>query len=360
MTEHESTSPQATSSGPTFAMLCCANGAEQVVKQAIAEQGWRLAFSRPGFVTAKHDEQADLPADTFIRTASFSIGHLKDADGEAQLSALVELLAAKFPDRRPLDQVHVWPRDRVPIGKFGFEPGVDEVSALVGQRIHETLTPNWVRCGGPNQIAEPGERVLDIVLVDPANWFVGWHTAADWHSRWPGGVQPIRPLYEPISRAYFKAAESITWSGFEIAPGDTAIEIGSAPGGACGRLLELGLKVIGIDPAEMDPRIADHPRFKHLRARAGDLPRKEFRGAKWLLADSNVKPEKTLTTIENIVTHQSCTLAGLLLTMKLGDYDAAAGIPRWIERMETWDPVSLKVRQLARNRCEVCFAVRLR
>ena len=202
--------------------------------------------------------------------------------------------------------------------------------------------------------------MLDVVLVEPSDWFVGWHNADDWHSRWPGGVQPIEPQYEPISRAYYKAAESITWSGFEFEPGDVAVEVGSAPGGACGRLLELGLRVIGIDPAEMDPRIANHPRLKHFRARAGDLPRREFRGAKWLLADSNVKPEKTLTTIENIVTHRECTLKGLLLTMKLGDYRAAGRIPDWTDRIGSWGPLDLRVRQLARNRCEVCFAVRLR
>lgn len=346
--------------GPTFAMLCCANGAEKQVKQSIATDGWRLAFSRPGFVTAKHDDQVELPTDTFIRTASHSIGQLKNADGETQLQCLMELLHSSFPVARPFDQVHVWPRDRLAIGKFGFEPGADEVSKLVADSVFQSLSGNWTSCDHPNRIAEPGERVLDIVLVDPAHWFVGWHVAAKWHSRWPGGVQPIEPQYEPISRAYYKAAESITWSGFEMMPGDIAVEIGSAPGGACGRLLELGLKVIGIDPAEMDERIADHPRFKHLRARAGDLPRREFRGAKWLLADSNVKPEKTLTTIENIVTHRECSLSGMLLTMKLGNYEAAAAIPKWMERIQRWKPINVDVCQLARNRCEVCFAVRLR
>jgi len=352
--------PNQSSHGPTFAMLCCANGAEKQVKQSIAVDGWRLAFSRPGFVTAKHDDQVELPAGTFIRTASNSVGHLKDVDGETLLRGLSEMLESTFPSGLEFDQVHVWPRDRVPIGRFGFEPGVDEVSKLVAERVYESLSDQWLRCDGPNRIAPPGARVLDLVLVDPADWFVGWHTATKWHSRWPGGVQPIEPQYEPISRAYFKAAESITWSGFEFLPGDLAVEIGSAPGGACGRLLELGLRVIGIDPAEMDERIAQHPRFKHLRARASDLPRREYRDVKWLLADSNVRPEKTLTMIGNIVTHRECSLSGLLLTMKLSDYAAADAIPRWTQQIEKWNPVDIQIRQLARNRCEVCFAVKLK
>lgn len=340
-------------------MLCCANGAENQVKQSISESGWRLAFSRPGFVTAKHDDNVDLPSGTFIRTASFSVGHLKDADGENQIRSLTELLESKFPKGLQFDEVHVWPRDRVPIGKFGFEPGVDEVAKLVADRVFESLSGTWVRSDAPNRIAQPGARVLDLILVDPADWFVGWHTATKWHSRWPGGVQPIEPQYEPVSRAYFKAAESIAWSGFDLKPGDVAAEIGSAPGGACGRLLELGLKVIGIDPAEMDDRIANHPRFKHLRARADDLPRREYRGVDWLLADSNVSPEKTLTMIEKIVKHRECSISGMLITLKLSDYRSADAIPKWRQQIDSWNPESVEVRQLARNRCEVCFAVAL-
>ena len=140
-------------------------------------------------------------------------------------------------------------------------------------------------------------------------------------------------------------------------PGDLAVEIGSSPGGACGRLLELGLRVIGIDPAEMDPRINQHRNFQHIRARGGDLPRRQFRGAKWLLVDSNVRPDQTLTTIENIVTHGQSDFVGLLITLKIGEYSSASLIQKWFERIVGWKPSHVQVRQLARNKCEVCFAV---
>lgn len=344
-----------------FAFCCCAVGAEQQVKHEILRDGWRLAFSRPGFVTAKHDDRdAALPVGVFVRTAATSLGHLQDADGGAQLAGVQRLLSSKFAGGWWFDQLHVWPRDRVPIGKFGFEPGIDAVSHAVADSVFQSLGPCSLRCDQPNRIAQPGDRVLDVVLIDPSDWFVGCHTATTWPTRWPGGVQPIDPQYEPVSRAYYKAAEAVTWSGFDMRPGDIAVEVGSAPGGACGRLLELGLNVIGIDPAEMDPRIAEHKRFTHLRARAGDLPRKVYRGAKWLLADSNVAPEKTLTTIKYIVTHRDCTLEGLLITMKLGEYESASRIEDWITQIKSWRPLDIQIRQLARNRCEVCFAVQLR
>lgn len=342
---------------PTFAMLTCAHGAERAVKDSMATEGWRLAFSRPGFVTAKHDGDARLPQGVFIRTAARSIGQTRGENSQRQISTLLEKLDAAGAAARPFDQLHVWPKDRAPIGRFGFEPGIDEVSRAVADEIYQSIKEKWLRCDAANRIAQSGDRVLDIVLVEPSHWFFGMHEASHWPSRWPGGVQPVQPKYEPISRAYYKAAEAITWSGFEMHPGDLAIEIGSAPGGACGRLLELGLQVIGIDPADMDPRILGHPKFRHIRARAGDLPRKEYRGAKWMLVDSNVKPGKTLTTVENVVTNRHSQIRGLLITLKLGDYSEASLVDQWSQRIETWHPHDVHVRQLARNKCEVCFAV---
>ena len=351
---NEATAPTKT---PTFAMLCCAHGAEHAVKESMASDGWRLAFSRPGFVTAKHDDQVELPSGIFVRTSSLSIGSVRGTSAADNVAQLIDQLAQSVYADKQFDQLHVWPRDRAAIGRFDFEPEIDEVSQAVAETLHQSLPPKWLRCDRANRIAEPDELVLDVVLIDPSHWFFGVHTASTWPTRWPGAIQPIEPKYEPVSRAYYKAAEAITWSGLNFQPGDRVVEIGSAPGGACGRLLELGLNVIGIDPAEMDPRIAGHPKFRHLRARAGDLPRKEYRGVKWLLVDSNVRPEKTLVTVGNIVNHRHSELRGMILTMKIGNYQSASKIDEWVSKIQTWNPKSIRIRQLARNKCEVCFAI---
>ena len=344
-------------SEPTFAMLCCAHGAESAVKKTMAAQGWRLAFSRPGFVTGKHDTATSLPSGIFIRTASHSIGQVRGGHADALMAELRQQLEQSRLANKPFDQLHVWPKDRLPIGRFGFEPGVDEVAQAVAEEIFRTLGQEWLSCDAANRIAQPGDAVLDVVLIEPSHWFIGTHTAETWPTRWPGAVQPIDLAEPPVSRAYYKAAEAIQWSGFPLQPGDLAVEIGSAPGGACGRLLELGLRVLGIDPADMDTRIAEHPRFRHIRARAGDLPRKEFRGAKWMLVDSNVKPDQTLVTVGNIVTNRHSEFEGLLLTLKLGDYDQTDAIERWLSKIHSWGIKDVRVRQLARNKCEICLAV---
>lgn len=349
--------------GPVFAMLACAHGAEVVVKRQIAAQGWSLAFSRPGFVTCKHDGDAPLPSGPFVRLAAESLGSARDPDADIMIEKLIAVIgglpAAGVPS---IDQLHVWPRDRAPIGRFDFEPGPDEVSRAIADRVFTRLAAAplpeglW-RASGPNQIGQPGQRVLDVALVEPAQWFFGVHQCSRRPSTWPGGVQPIQTAQAPTSRAYYKAAEAIEWSGIDLRPGDRVVEIGSAPGGACQRLLEMGCRVTGIDPAEMDPIITEHPRMEHIRARADDLPRRAFGGQKWLLMDANIKPDATLGAIERIVRSHETSFAGALLTLKLGTYETAENIPAWIARIESWGPSRVEIRQLARNRCEVCVAV---
>ena len=323
----------------------------------MAAQGWRLAFSRPGFVTGKHDTATSLPSGIFIRTASHSIGQARGGRSSELIAEMRKQLEQSSLANKPFDQLHVWPKDRLPIGRFGFEPGVDEVAQAVADEIFRCLGEEWLSCDAPNRIAQPGDSVLDVVLIEPAHWFIGTHTAETWPTRWPGAVQPMDLTEPPVSRAYYKAAEAVQWSGFPLQPGDLAVEIGSAPGGACGRLLELGLRVLGVDPADMDPQIAEHPRLQHIRARAGDLPRKEFRGAKWMLLDSNVKPDQALVTVENIVTNRQSEFEGLLLTLKLVDYEQTDAIERWLSKIRSWGVKDVRARQLARNKCEICLAV---
>ncbi len=237
-------------------MICCQNGAQDAVLLEIADQGWRRAYSRGGFVTVKHDQTTDqLPHGVFVRTAAWTIGSVKGADGKQLIADLVTLVKST---ERKFDQLHVWPRDRVPIGKFDFEPGPDELTHAIAAEVAQALAAAEVNVGEPNRIASAGQHVLDVVIVGPAEWWIGWHSVHPALAKksagnllptaWPGGVQPIEPEGDVISRAYFKAAEALAWSGFDIKPGDRCVEVGSAPGGACKRLLELGLSVVGIDP----------------------------------------------------------------------------------------------------------------
>ena len=84
--------------------------------------------------------------------------------------------------------------------------------------------------------------------------------------------------------------------------------------------------------------------------------RREFRKIRWLTADMNVAPNYTLDAIEAIVTHPKISIRGLLLTLKLPDWELAEEVPQYVERVRSWGYNLVRVRQLVHNRQEICLA----
>jgi len=208
-----------------------------------------------------------------------------------------------------------------------------------------------------NEIARKGELVLDCVLVEPLEWWFGWHRADAVATRWPGGVPPLIAPKRMISRAYLKILEALLWSELPVGEGDRCVEIGSAPGGSCLALIERGCIVTGIDPAEMDPLVLAQPNFEHVRAKAKDVKRSVFRDCRWLIMDANVAPKYTLDTVEAIVTAPRARPEGLVLTLKLTDPKLAANLAAFERRMRTWGYAQVRMRQLTFNRQEICAVV---
>jgi 23S rRNA (cytidine2498-2'-O)-methyltransferase len=333
--------------------VTCQVGAEAAVKQELA-RNWpefRFAYSRPGFLTFKLptdfvSDDFDLNS-VFARAYGFTLGKATGDSIEARSSAARELIA----DRR-FHALHVWQRDLVPVGEHAFEPGpsahTDEARDALWQPLDSAGHPWWFDLRGP---------VLDCILVEPDEWWLGFHRIQSIPSRWPGGIFHLaEPPTEIVSRAYIKMREALAWSRLPLKRRDTVAEIGSAPGGASQALLAKGLKVIGIDPAAMDERILAHPKFAHVQKRGHEVRRREFRGVRWLTADINVAPEYTLDTVQSIVTHPAVSVDGVLLTLKLLDWKLSEEVPSYLERVRSWGYKHAAARQLSHNRQEICVA----
>jgi 23S rRNA (cytidine2498-2'-O)-methyltransferase len=346
-----------------FLFTICQTGAEVALKQEVARRHpeLRFSFSRPGFVTFRLPAEVSLDdrpfevRSTFARTWGLSLGKVVGVDEERLARDFWRELGARCPSGglAQFKRLHVWPRERALPGDGDFDPGVPPPAA--GARL---LAARPER-GAPwplslNEYAAPGDLVLDCVLVEPQEWWFGWHRAASPETRWPGGVPSLAVPEDMISRAYLKIEEALQWSELPVASGDRCVEIGSAPGGACQALLERGCEVTGIDPAEMDARVLASPRFTHVRARAKDLKRSVFTEFRWLMSDANVAPNYTLDTVEAIVTHPGVRIEGLVLTLKLTDAAFAAQLPLFNKRIRSWGYARVRARQLAFNRQEVC------
>jgi len=346
---------------PGFLLITCQIGAETAVKHELARRwpDFRFAYSRPGFLTFRLPPEHGLRPDfdlesVFARAYAFSLGKVTGNDPD-ELARGVWQVYGLAPPRR----IHVWERDSVAPGDEAFGPPVTAAAVDAAQQIYrhcphpETLAPDAADQGRP---ARPGEHVLDCVIVHPNEWWVGCHRAKLVPSLWAGGAIPVETPPDMVSRAYLKMEEALRWSRLPIPAGARSAELGSAPGGASQALLKRGVSVLGIDPADMHPAVLAHPHFTHLRRRANQVRRREFRKIRWLMADMNVAPNTTLEAVESIVTHPEVHVRGMILTLKLIEWESAGGVPEWLRRIRGWGYNIVRARQLLYNRQEICVS----
>ena len=120
-------------------------------------------------------------------------------------------------------------------------------------------------------------------------------------------------------------------------------------------VLDRGLFVTGVDPAEVDPAVRANSRFRHLKKRGGDVRPQEFVGVRWLTADMNIAPDDTLSEVESIVTNPQVSIRGLVLTLKFSEWSAANRLQEFVDRVRGWGFRDVRTRQLVTGGQEVCL-----
>ncbi len=340
-----------------FFFATCQIGSEKPLKTEILREfpSLRFSFSRPGFLTFKSTEQTDDPlawVDHIRNHSIFArfIGVSLDRIASDSPVALIEKLET-FERPQTCRRVHFWTRDKRPVGEKGFEPFYADTDRIIGRRIGDALSL-------PAGTALPGEIVLDCLQIDSDSYWIGYHRCDDPRSRFPGGLIPLVPPTDMVSRAWLKFEEAIRWSGFPIGCGTRCVDIGSSPGGASQVLLTRGAEVLGVDPAEMDPRILKFPNFTHLRGRIGQLRRSLFRKVRYAVADMNVAPNFTLDVLDDLVSRKDIEIRGLLFTLKLFQIELADSLPEYVARIRSWGYDDVRIRQLQFNRQEITVAAR--
>ncbi len=315
-----------------------------------------LAFSRPGLTTFKvepgHEDEPVHSA--FARAWGQSLGRATNREEVLALAARVGPM--------PL-RLHVFERD--------LDRPADEGDPLVVGSRARALAAEL--CAASSQFldgdeAHVGDRVLDVIAA-PAELpeeplFVGTHTHDATRGALPGGVPHVAIPSEAPSRAWAKIEEAIRWSGLVPRSGDTAIELGSSPGGASYALLERGLEVHGVDPGAMAPNVLAyrgargnhfvHPSTPAAEVQRGELPRR----FEWLLSDMNLAPMVALKYIERFVALAHGELRGAFLTLKINDDGIFEALPVLMERIAKLGAREVRYTQLPSHRSEVVAVLR--
>lgn len=325
-----------------FIFVVCQTGVEAALKQEFARRypHFKPSYARPGFITFKNTGGIKPTLDfelksVLAREYGLSIGKAQGATQDERLQA-VRTLQADYN----VDAVSVYARTR------------DEDSL----ELAEGLPAIKQALQGVDQIGD-GELVLDVVVVEQNEWWLGLHRQTKAHRPWPGGVYPKALPVEAPSRAYLKLEEGLEWSRLPVKAGDLAIEFGSSPGGASYALLQRGLEVRGVDPAKMADVVLAHPKFKHLHAQAGQITAEDAPGVQWIFSDMNIPLEEVLKVLRKLVPLWSETLLGGLLTMKLKSWAELSDLEKNLDELRRLGFTDVRAGHLHNNRQEVCVAL---
>lgn len=340
-----------------FIFASCQVGAEATLKEEVAATypQLRFAFSRPGFLTFKSEKPLSLETKKrsaidliFGRRTGISLGRVK-VDQPELLAEIRQLR-----DRLGATLVQVWERDQFKPGEApkAFDEGAWSREARARLLAGDVAVESRMPC--------PGEKILDVVVVDPTEWWLGAHRFEEGDCPHPGAKPSFALPADAPSRAYLKLREGVAWSGADLKAGDLAVEIGSAPGGAVFALLEMGLKVVGVDPGAMDARVTQHRDFVHLQMPISQVSAEDLEEngpVRWLLLDMNVSPQVSFASVERVLELLEepgrGELRGLLLTIKLNQWRIAREIPLMLERLRELGFADARATQLANNRQEI-------
>ncbi|HMX44125.1 MAG TPA: SAM-dependent methyltransferase, partial [Elusimicrobiota bacterium] len=128
--------------------------------------------------------------------------------------------------------------------------------------------------GAPLDVQHP-EQILSVTLT-PTEAFLGLSLARENLSDWAGGERRFKREPGQISRAEFKLLEALETFDLQLPATGVALDMGAAPGGWT-RILAAHLRVIAVDPAELDPRVESLPNVTHIRATVENyLPTREI------------------------------------------------------------------------------------
>lgn len=133
----------------------------------------------------------------------------------------------------------------------------------------------------------------------------------------------------PPSRAYLKLWEALLRSAKMPKEGETCLDLGSSPGGWTWVLQTLGAKVISVDKAPLDPKIASLPNVTYMQQSAFALSPEDIGRIDWLFSDVICYPERLLKLV--LEWKKSGFVKNFLCTIKFQGQTDQAAIKAFLE-----------------------------
>jgi 23S rRNA (cytidine2498-2'-O)-methyltransferase len=179
-----------------------------------------------------------------------------------------------------------------------YAHGLHRRAALIEEKL-PTVSAKPLRFGDPAPTAPLGSwTLLDAATVLAAPCCA---------SAFPNGVvRFVEDRAAPPSRAYLKLWEALTVIGERPGPDDLCLDLGASPGGWSWVLHGTGARVVSVDKAPLDPRIAALPRLEYRQLSAFALDPATLGPVDWLFSDVVCYPARLYRLVETWLAAGTC------------------------------------------------------
>jgi 23S rRNA (cytidine2498-2'-O)-methyltransferase len=270
-------------------------------------------------------------------------------------SAILDALIETFGESSPAWALHIFDPLQSETGKDYARPTrINEaLRALLKQKrrsLLKTLSPVVTR----------DTHLVQVALLDPQRGYFSVATPKTQSlfkaaiSPYPAGYVVIPEDKKPPSRAYQKLQEAL--KVFRLTPtrGQTAVDLGAAPGGWTYVLKQLGLHVTAIDRSPLDPSLMRGKEISFQRGNALTwLPEKPV---DWLVCDVITSPENTCALVSRWITEKKCRFFCVTVKFKGAPaFDILHSLVHFLSTHTAW----FDAKQLTHNKNEVTVVGRL-
>ncbi|WP_239614385.1 SAM-dependent methyltransferase [Cohnella mopanensis] len=314
-------------------------------------QGTKLSGLAPGetFSFTSGDVDADQLITDLRRKEPIFLRHFFPIDAEVDVSGNIEDTAEALKAyARTLGERVKGKKVAIQVRKEQNSPF--PYSSAEGRDI---IVPDILELGG-EAVAREADWILSVYATKK-KLYMGFSLPRDNLSDWPGGAVRFRKDESLISRAAFKLLEAEREFDLPLNRFSNALDLGAAPGGWTSVLLDRGLRVTAVDPAEMDPSLELHPNLRHIRRNAADV---SFAPGSFdlLVCDMSWDPYHTCRIVSELAQTMSAGASGII-TLKLMYRKPLQSIQELMEDYSHEFDIR-KVKQLFHNREEVTMWVK--
>jgi len=213
---------------------------------------------------------------------------------------------------------------------------------------------NYFKTNNININPKNANKIINIT-INNKSIYLGTLNIKDSLSSWNFGECRFKHENEQISRAELKLLEAFEYFNIKIDNYKTALDLGAAPGGWTRILLNKGLKVTAVDPAELHESLRNNQNLFHYQ----DISQKFFREHKDNKYDIIVNDMKMDTKKSIYITEEATKYLNddgiVIMTLKLNPNREFEEIKECIDIIKENHEI-IGVHQLFHNRSEVTIA----